>query len=135
MYTSFFFFFWVVVGGNGPPLPHCSSAPASLATFGDEMIIAKTSPNWSCIMGPYFLAKSLKHRCGWKKISWCKFPIRGSFHGPGNNLWLWPLAKLLPINYQDKKEEEARKERKGGILEHFGTLIMKPYLRPWDLYS
>ena len=56
----------------------------------------------------------------------------------------WPRQQLmalvfsfepLQINYQYKKEEEARKAGKGGILEHFGTLIMKPYLRPWDLFS
>ena len=65
-----------------------------------------------------------------------QIPYKRQFPWPRQQLMALAFGfKLLPINYQYKKEEEARKERKGGILEHFGTLIMKPYLRPWDLYS
>ena len=77
----------------------------SSTTFGDEIIIAKTSPSCSCIIGPYFLAKSLKDRCGREKTRWCKLPIRGSFHGPGGKLWLLALSfRYFPINNKDKQE-------------------------------
>ena len=35
--------------------------------------------------GPYFLAKFLREWCGSDPESWCRFPMSGSFHGPGGN--------------------------------------------------
>lgn len=42
------------------------------------------SPSCRCIRGPCFLAKSLMVLWGrGLETSWCKFPITGSFRGPG----------------------------------------------------
>lgn len=35
--------------------------------------------------GPYRLDKSRNRWCGRGWRSWCRFPIRGSFHGPGGS--------------------------------------------------
>lgn len=52
------------------------------AISGDETTMASTSPSFTCIIGPYCVARSLKQRNGGSEI-WCRFPIIGSFFGPG----------------------------------------------------
>ena len=45
-----------------------------------------------------------------------QIPYKRQFPWPRQQLMALAFGfKLLPINYQYKKEEEARKERKGGI--------------------
>ena len=55
----------------------------SLASRGDEMTILLIWPSLMCMMGPYFLARSRKTRCGSFPATWCRLPISGNFGGPG----------------------------------------------------
>lgn len=40
-------------------------------------------------MGPYFAVNFLREWCGSAPTKWCRFPIKGSFHGLGGNLLFW----------------------------------------------
>jgi hypothetical protein len=103
-----------------------------LATVGDEMIIADTSPSCSFIIGPCFLAKSVVERCSCdEKASWCKFPINGSSHGPGGNFWFWPLAldffQRLSRIKRKKKQVNRGKERPWIILLYSQVQDLKSF--------
>lgn len=58
-------------------------AMTSFAIPGEEMTMVVTSPSWRCTRGPYFLARSWSLWCGRDPSKLCRFPMMGSFHGPG----------------------------------------------------
>ena len=90
----------------------------SLATSGDETTMVGTCPSRRCINGPWILAKSLSARCGRELASWCRFPIMGSFQGPGGSFEVWFMVlSLLNIlsNINIKMKKPKRKGNKEGI--------------------
>ncbi|CAK9166889.1 unnamed protein product [Ilex paraguariensis] len=87
----------------------------SFAVSGEETTMVETSPSCRCIRGPCFLAKSLRPRKGREPANWCKFPMKGSFHGPGGRfetelLDFDPFLLFRRMNTKKKKVKSAEKD-------------------------
>lgn len=66
----------------------------SSAACGDDTTIVGTWPCFRDIIGPYFLARFWRPRCG-RAVNMGRFPMIGSSRGPGRRFlpflwWLWP---------------------------------------------
>ena len=86
----------------------------SLAISGEETMMLDISPSFRCIRGPYLVAKFLKERWGIEPKIWCKFPMRGSFHGPGGKLVVLEFLDfdLFTVSNNNTKGKRERKKVK-----------------------
>ncbi|KAK2978404.1 hypothetical protein RJ640_027467 [Escallonia rubra] len=65
--------------------------------------------SFECMTGPYFLAKSLRPRCGNEPTRHNMFPMSGSFHGPGGS----SRVALPALDLINLKRNRKRRKRKG----------------------
>lgn len=71
-------------------------------------------PIWRCMSGPYWVDKSRKRWCGrgWRR-NWWRFPIIGSFGGPGGSfLGVGWLLFLSCFRMSSAKRSEMRRMEK-----------------------
>lgn len=79
------------------------------AVSGEETTTAPIWPSCRCINPPYLVARFLRMRgAGAEAARRCKFPITGSFHGPGGRL-VFALLLLLNTNTNTNTKQETRK--------------------------
>lgn len=82
----------------------------SLAISGEDTTMVESAPSFMCMRGPYWCESFVRPWWGIAP-SWCKFPIRGSFGGPGGNLEFEGLVFVL----QNKLNTVNMKRKMGRI--------------------
>lgn len=68
------------------------------------------------------MAKLVKERWGREPRSWCKFPMTGSFHGPGGNFGVAVLFLLVihsSLDTMNKKRKKVMDEKRISIWGEF----------------
>lgn len=83
----------------------------SCASLGADTTTVGTCPSCKYMIGPYFLAKLLRTRCGPSgPLRWCMFPSIGSFGGPGGKFFV--VLDLISVQQAvTKTSEDIMKEK------------------------
>lgn len=99
---------------------------ASFAICADERTTLEISPSCKWKMGPYFLAREERERCGWCP-SWWRLPIMGSFRGPGSDFLPFLLLRFLFDTYFRERKRRidaiSMESRKFSSMNFLGSLI------------
>ena len=94
----------------------------SRAISGDDTMRVETSPNLRCMRGPYFRDRSRREWCGNEvPIKLCKFPIIGSFFGPGGCL---QTVFFLVLRFNKENKEKTISKTMVVDNENSSSIIM-----------
>ena len=102
----------------------------SLATSAEEITRVGSEPSCKNTRGPYSFESFCSDTWGESPVSWCRFPISGSFQGPGGSLVAWALLVFCLINNINTNDEvviNKRRKKNWEIIAQLHSLVCSMY--------